>query len=160
MSLVVSDPNKFHRAFLGEEPSDKQHLLYGAYPAKRGFLLQEKDYLLFEATLVLAMVQVFPEKPGGELLKSFLFIPASMSVWCGEQINAMVTRMFGVLKEKKSVTGAKMLARLINNVAMGSRVLQLRSEPERWAAFGFDQSAPVPKWLGDALLELPSDSAA
>jgi hypothetical protein len=155
MSLVVSDPNKFHRVFLGEEPNEKQRLLYSSFPAMRGFSFQEKDPALFEATLVLAIVQTFPAKQGEELVKSYLFVPASMSAWSGEQVGASATKMFGVLKKKKSVAGAKMLALLIQSVVSGSRVLQLRNVPDRWAAFGFDQAGPVPEWMRTALLAVP-----
>jgi len=152
MSFVVSDPHKFHRAFLGEDPNDRQRLLYSEFPTMRGFASQDQDPSIFEAALVLALVQTFPVKQGDELVKSYLFVPASMTLWSGEQIRASATRMFGVLKEKKSVAGAKMLARLIKNVVSGSRVLQLRSVPERWSAFGFDLSAPLPEWMSSALI--------
>ena len=151
--MVVSDPHKFHRAFLGEEPSERQRLLYGAFPEKRGFASREKDTSLFEATLVLALVQAFPSKQGGELDQSFLFMPASLAEWTGEQIGTCATRMFHVLKGKKSVAGAKMLAQLINHVSSGSRVLQLRTVPEKWAAFGFDGSEPLPDWLRSRLVD-------
>jgi hypothetical protein len=144
---------------LGSDPTPKQERIYEAYPRARGASAREMDQETFESALVMAITQTFPNGPNAEPFKCYFFVPASAEKWAIEQLNVSARRIFEKLKgmpPARRSLAAKQIGRFLKCIMMGSRVLQLEKGPERWVAFGFEKSDPIPDWLRDGLLDEPT----
>jgi hypothetical protein len=143
-----------HR-LLGTEPNAKQRRIYDAYPGTRGLSDRGLDEETFESVLVMALTQTLP-RANSEPFKCYFFVPASVEKWAIEQLNVRAKRIFAHLKPLKGerkVLAARQLGSFFHCILMGSRVLQLEQGPERWVAFGFDKTDPIPEWLREGLLD-------
>lgn len=142
-----------HRAFFGEPPNERHARIYAAFPGARGVSDHEKDETVFEAVLIMALVQTYPRHQRPDPFKCYLFIPASIEKWAVTTLGSCAKRMFDLLKSKKEVKVAQHLGAFFHSVLIGSRVLHLDQEPDRWVCFGFERTDPIPDWMRNALLD-------
>jgi len=140
-----------HETLLGDEPGNEHYALYGAYPAHRGFSDRRTVIARFEATFVLALTQTFP-LGSGSMHRSMFFVAAPTEDWAVKQMNRIAKVIFGRFKQEGNVHGAKFVGDAFNHLMMGKYALQVTEEPERWAAFGFRTTDPVPEWMRKSLL--------
>ena len=140
---------KGHRAFTSTEPTDLQRQLYEAFPAHRGPVASTFDTTLFEATLIMGLVQTV-----GCDTKVYFFVPATMEAKALTALQEFATRVFADIKARKAVNQAKALGKAFNNLLLGNKVMQMQGAPERWVAFGFDRKDPIPEWLDKSLLSV------
>lgn len=145
-----------HETLYGTAPSPKHVRIYEAFPGSHGVSSKELDEEVFEAALILAIVQTYPRHQRPTPFKCFLFVPAETHKWAVEQTSVCAKRMFAELKREKKVDIAKHLGTFFHAISMGCRILQLQEAPERWVSFGFDRSDLIPSWLRDSLLDIRS----
>lgn len=139
---------KGHRAFTSTEPTEVQKRLYNAFPARRGPLGSEHRDELFEAVLVMALVQTVSTSS-----KVYFFVPASTEGMALEALKTFAERVFAGIKQRKAVTQAKAMGKAFKAILLGHRVLQMDEAPERWVAYGFAANDPMPAWLAQGLVQ-------
>jgi hypothetical protein len=142
-----------HKSLLGDDPSPVHTKIYEAFPATRGIASRETDPTVFEATLMLAIVQTYPRKQRPDPYRCFFFVRPELHPWALEQLRDCAQRMFWFQKQSKNVAVAKHLGAFLRAISIGSRVLHFAEAPERWVAFGFDKTDPVPEWVKGAISE-------
>lgn len=141
------DLRKSHRAFLNAEPSTRQVQVYGAFPTQRGIVGSVGDAEAFDAVMIMALVQTFSMKVQPDPFRVFMFVPAHAERWVAGELNRFAETVFGMLKSRKAATQAKAMGRAFHAIHSGCRVFQFETAPERWVAFGFTDTDPMPDWL-------------
>lgn len=146
---------RLHLNLLGTHPQEAQDRLYKAFPAALGYATPVADDVLFEAALMLALLQAGKVDGEKEVHKVYFLTPASFAEgWVLTEFRAAAKRIFDRLKTGKSVTAVKHVGELFHQVMLGSQVFTLPQEPDRWVAFGFSRSAPIPDWMSRKLLDV------
>jgi hypothetical protein len=145
------DLRKGHCVFLGIEPTPKQLRIYNAFPASRGVADARLDVENFEAAVIMALVQTFSMKTQPEPYRCYLFVPSSHEKWAVTQLGNFAVSVFKILKEKKAAARAQSMGKAFHAVLLGCRVFQFPQVPDRWVAFGFAKSDPMPDWMMPAL---------
>jgi hypothetical protein len=143
---------------LNRAPTEAQRNLYREAPKRRGFmathwLTAAQEAELFEAVFLLALSQTFREGPE-TVSHVYLFVPANLEGWAAEQIRRIAAEMFGICRAQKAVPKAKHLGELMQRLLIGSKLSSTTTEPDCWAAYGFDEKAKVPGWLIEKLLPI------
>ncbi len=139
---------------LGSPPRAQHDRLYRAYPASRGYLGKERDPILFEAVLTLALVQASKAEGEKSLHKVYFLVPATTERWVTDEFRASAKRIFAHLRDRRQAGAIKHIGQLFHQVMLGSQVFALPTEPERWVAFGFSALDPTPEWMRQKLLDL------
>ncbi len=145
---------RLHALLGGGTPQEIHTRLYGAFPAALGFSSNARDDSMFEAVLTLALLQA--GKSGGEteFHKVYFLVPASISDgWVVPKFRTSAKHIFDRLKRGKSVAAVKHVGDLFKGVMLGSQVFTLPQEPDRWVAFGFSKTDPIPDWMRNKLLD-------
>jgi hypothetical protein len=127
--------------------------LYDGFPVVKGVSSQALDPEVFAATLIMAIVQTYPRGQQPDPYKCLFFVRGQAHHWALEQLGLLAKKMFGVQKERKRADIARHLGAFLRAISMGSRVLQFKEAPDRWVAFGFNESDQVPAWMQSALIE-------
>lgn len=150
---------KFHDVLLGGLPTARQAALYRGFPSVLGFSSKETDEALFQATLILAMLQAGKDNPKDDLHKVYFLAPPTITDgWVLATFRSSAKRIFDRLKTGKSVGLVKHVGELFHQVMLGSQVFVLPQAPERWVSFGFSKSDSIPAWMQPKLLESPEVS--
>jgi hypothetical protein len=145
MTLPTPDDlRKGHAAFLSTEPTERQLTLYDQFPAFRGLSGAAFDVEMFEATVVMALVQTVSAKV-------YFFVPSSMEKEAIAALQNLAESIFARIKTRKAVNQAKAVGKAFKAILIGHRLLQIDTAPERWVAFGFQKEDPIPGWLRDGL---------
>jgi hypothetical protein len=144
---------RLHGSLLGTPPGDMHERLYRAFPTVRGFSSRVTDDHLFEGVLILALLQAGKLEGESHVHKVYFFTPERSEKWVVEEFRSAAKRIFDRLKTGKSVSAIKHVGALFHQVMLGSQILALPAEPERWVAFGFSKFDGVPEWLGEKLLD-------
>lgn len=152
------DARKSHCVFLGVDPIPVQQHLYDQFPTYRGLASDALNTDTFEATVILALIQTFAKKQQTDPFRVYLFVPATLDRWVVVQLERIVKSMFQRIKSRKAPEQARALGRAFHAILLGGRVLQLSAAPDRWVAFGFKESDPIPEWMRSALAPLPTCS--
>lgn len=150
------DLHKSHYAFLGTEPTTKQCRIYDAFPEKRGVRASELDSEVFEALIVMGLVQTFAKKTQASPFRVYFFVPQQHERWAVKQLRSFAKTVFARLKERRASSQAQALGRAFHSVLIGCRVLQVLEAPDRWVAYGFSESYEIPDWMATGLTDVPA----
>jgi len=142
-----------HKTLLGGEPEPSQVRLYQSFPSFRGMSSAALDAVVFDAALIMAIVQTYPRKERPTPYPVIFFLRGDVQKWALLQLEATSRKMFAKLKEEKAVKLAQHLGEFLKSIKVGSPSLQMKDPPDRWVSFGFKNDDPVPAWLGVSLLE-------
>lgn len=140
--------SKFHKELVGGDPTPEQQRLYEAFPEFKGYSKEEHDKYLLVATFILGLHQTKNSQ------KVSFFVPRSHDALVIETINELLKE----IKQKraklpnKGLEGNRQIVKAIQNIEIGSRVFTVKTEPERWIAYGFSITTPAPEWLTTKLL--------
>ena len=83
--------------------------------------------------------------------RCYLFVPGSHEKWAVVQLRRFAEAVFKILKEKKAAGRAQIMGKAFHAVLLGCRVFHFTQAPDRWVAYGFAESDPMPDWMGSAL---------
>jgi len=133
----------------------KHRSLYEAFEQqeKRGYVLSDggsrEDAEKFLATFVLALHQTrFPNQN-----KVILAISSPVQGWATQQISSMVQHIFRTRKKASKET-IQVIKESILQLHIGSNILQLEEEPEKWVAYGFHNKDLLPPWMRGRLIKV------
>lgn len=146
--------HNLHNLILGKTPSDSHAHFYSAFPKARGYSNSAHLLTLFDASLVVALYQVMGPK---ESRKVYFLVPAPAERWVTEAFKGKAQEFFSRLKAKGSVPLVRRFGDVFSQIMLGSQAFALPQEPERWVAFGFAKTDPIPTWMGSKLLDLPAE---
>lgn len=146
-----------HTSCFRTNPTDRQCALYDAYPDANGFSDAERDEELFQAVLVLALVQTIPSDPDHEPVRTtYVFYPKRHEPWVVKEIGRNAEDVFGWLKrdsKESRVRAAQFMGSTFQALRLGHLVLQMPEVPPHWVAFGFRREDPIPDWMRSRLLD-------
>lgn len=142
---------------LGGALTAEQKELYTEAPRKRGFLFPvgakvEQEATLFQAVFVLALASTAIDSGAATHSPVYLFLPKHLEKWGNEEIRKNLMAIFAHCKEHRKPDLARHLGAMAKHIYVGSRVTPSMQAPDKWVAYGFDDSPHVPKWLTEAML--------
>lgn len=153
----VPDPEKIrslHRAYFDEDPTEQQRRLYDAYPHANGYSDGNRDAERFRAVLNLALVLAIPDDGVPEHVHTpFVFFPKPFERWVVDEIRKSAESLFDRLRKDRRVDAAKFVGNCFKALRLGHLVLQLPGAPDRWVAYGFTRTDPIPNWMQARLIE-------
>lgn len=154
-------PETFHQNLLGkaQDPTPKAFRLsqvhqdlYAAFQAdKRGYRLllnnSKEDEARFLATFVMALYLTnFPNEG-----KVIFVVSRGTEKWAVNQIKAIAHYIYR--SRKGAPTSAiSAIDEALRRIDLGSRALQIETEPERWVAYGFTNQDILPPWMRGRLV--------
>lgn len=151
------DLETFHVKLLGKNPpksfkvADSHKVLYKAFDeGKRGFSaasLDRKDFDQFVATFVAAFYLTAFPTPG----KVCFAVARPVEKWAVEQIKTIVKYIYTIRKGVPQ-EAIEAIDSALKRMEIGSRVIQIEEEPERWVSFGFNQQDILPPWMRGRLV--------
>lgn len=147
--------HRLHTALLGNDIQEVTRRLYEEHPSFLGYSSKETHPGMFEAVLILSLFQAGKSPGDKNVHKVYFLAPAPLTDgWVLGEFKAAAKRIFGRLKTGSSVAAVQHVGALFHQVLLGSQVFALPQEPDRWVAFGFSRSDPIPEWMSAKLLDL------